>query len=296
MHYIEFLFVKGLLKLFSKISVNWGRRIAVLLYFILHYVVRYRRNVIEHNLQLVYGARQPFNKKKFYRAIYKNFIFLWMEFLQVNRLDRNYIDKHFRFYGLDAVERACAKGNGAIMVTGHFGNFEWEGQALGLLGYDVYGVAKRQSNARVNDLIEDMRTTSKVHVIYKNNAMQESIEALENNGLVALISDQDAKSKGVFVDFMGIPSSTPKGAAVLHLRSGAPIIFTISLRRAYGQFDIYFEEIEGNGVSEVTEEKIFKITQKFTTNLERWVRKYPEQWFWMHRRWKTGPAKKTRNV
>ncbi len=295
MHYVEFLVVKGLLKLFSKISVASGRRIAISLYFILHYVVRYRRKVIRENLYLVYGEKLPFNEKKFYREVYKNFIFLWMEFLQLNHLNRTYIDKHFRFYGIDVVERAVARGGGAIMVTGHFGNFEWEGQALGLMGYEVYGVAKRQSNARVNDLIEAIRTRPKVHVIYKSNAMQESIEALNNNGLVALISDQDAKSRGVFVDFMGIPSSTPKGAAVLHLRSGAPIIFTISLRRAYGQFDLYFREIETNGPLEVTEEKIFEITQKFSAVLECWVRKDPEQWFWMHRRWKTRPSTESVN-
>ena len=107
--------------------------------------------------------------------------------------------------------------------------------------------------------------------------------------LLMLVTDQDARKKGVFVDFLGIPSSTAVGTAVFTLRTKTPVIFVANVRRSYAHFDVYFEEVKINEDLQSSEESIIKITQEHTRILEKWVRRYPEQWFWMHRRWKTKP-------
>ena len=171
------------------------------------------------------------------------------------------------------------------------GNFEWLGQMHGQLGHKTNGIAKRQRNPLVNQLIEKNRLRKNMGVIYTRNAMKEGIEVLKNKDILAIVTDQDAKSRGVFVDFLGIPSSTAVGPAVFHLRTGAPIIFLMSIRTDYGKFDAYYEEVcPKTDPRDVTDKKIKELTQLHSAVLDKWIRKYPEQWFWMHRRWKTKPA------
>jgi len=105
-------------------------------------------------------------------------------------------------------------------------------------------------------------------------------DLLNNSSILALVSDQDAKHTGVFVDFFKTPSSTTKGAAKFHINTGAPMVFASCVKTHYNKYHVSFESIpNGND--------IVGITQSFTTVLENNIRKYPEQYFWFHRRWKT---------
>jgi KDO2-lipid IV(A) lauroyltransferase len=287
---LEYILVKFFFSLFSHISINSGKRIAFALYLLVSRVVRYRRKVILDNLRLVYGAQLPAPENRLVNAIYKNFVYLWMEFLQNRRLGVEAIDDRFVLHNMDIVDEALQQGRGLILISGHFGNFEWLGQYLGLKGYKVSGIAKAQHNKQVNDLIVRNRTQFGVGVIYTTNAMQEGLAALARNEIIALVADQNARSKGVFVDFLGQPSSTAVGPAVFQMRSGAPMYLIISVRKEYGRFDVYFERIYEGPAREPAEKDILKITQLHSSALAKWVKQYPEQWFWMHKRWKTKPA------
>jgi KDO2-lipid IV(A) lauroyltransferase len=128
-------------------------------------------------------------------------------------------------------------------------------------------------------------------IIFVKRALKEGLNVLRNNGFLLLVTDQDARKKGVFVDFLGVASSTAVGTAVFHLRTGAPILLIAMVRRRYGYFDVFFDEVKVDPELKFSEESIIKITQAHTKVLEKWIRKYPEQWFWMHRRWKTKPKR-----
>jgi KDO2-lipid IV(A) lauroyltransferase len=93
------------------------------------------------------------------------------------------------------------------------------------------------------------------------------------------------------VDFFGIPSATAQGAALFHLKTGTPIIFVSAIRQKWGKFDIHFERIEISEKMQLNEQSIFSITQTHIKILEKWIKKYPEQYFWTHKRWKTKPDK-----
>jgi len=290
MHKIEYVLVKILLFVFSRLSIRTGKKIASVVVFIVAHVVRYRRKIILQNLHRVYGNDLPEPEKIFLKKIYRHFVYLWMEFLQNNRLQKDTMDGHFRFYNFDLLTKALKKGKGAILVSAHMGNFEWLGQVVGLKGIPVSGIAKRQSNPYVNDLIEKNRRQFGVGVIYTRQAIPQAVAALQKNEVIGIVADQDARSHGIFVDFLGQPSSTAVGPVIMHLRSGAALLFAITIRRDYGHFDFYFQEIAGQTVLEINDENIRALTQRHVHILEEWVRRYPEQWFWMHRRWKSKPA------
>jgi len=295
MHRLEYLIAKLLFTIFNTISLSAGKRIAFISYIFVAKIIRYRRSVILNNLKRVYGDDLPMDKKILLRGIYKNFIYLWMEYMQVSWGKRESMIRNCTFHNLEYVDKALELGKGLIMMTGHFGNFEWFAYVMAMQGYKVSGIAKRQSNPYVNEIIHKIRRRFGTQVIYVNTAMKDGLKALNNNEIIGLVADQDAKQRGIFVDFLGQSSSTAVGPAVFHLRSGAPIIFCIAIRRDYGKFDVYinppFEVVDGP----VTDEKIRNITETHVTELEKCVLKYPEQWFWTHRRWKTSPQDLDKN-
>jgi len=294
MHKLEYIIVKTLFGIFRVISFNTGKFLALILYFIISKLIRYRKKVILENLKLVYGDQLPQDRKLLLNSIYKNFVFLWMEFLQISKLNKKFFDRHFKLHNFEIVKKAFEDQKGIIMMSGHFGNFEWLGQMHALLGYKVSGIAKIQSNLYVNELIEKIRTKFGVGVVYTKTAMRDGQELLKRNEILALVTDQDAHKKGIFVDFLGIPSSTAVGPAIFHFRTGAPIIFAISVRKDYGVFDVYFEEVcSASEIEEPDQERIKQITQLHTDALDKWIRKHPDQWFWMHRRWKTKQSTET---
>ena len=287
MHKIEYILVKGLLTITAHLPMAAGKWLALFIYYIVHYVLRYRRKVILANLSRVYKNNLPDTKHRLLKGIYKNFVYLWFEFLQNPHLNEKNIKERMRFHNLDLLLKALKKQKGVVMVSGHMGNFEWLGQAVGIMGNSVSGIAKRQSNPYVNDLMEKNRKQFNVSVIYKKNAIRQALKAMkENNEVIGIVADQNAHKRGITVEFLGQPSSTAVGPAVLHLRSGAPILFAITIRRDYGKFDCYIQDINvcRNGKSD--EQFIHEITQAHARMLEEWIYKYPEQWFWMHRRWK----------
>jgi len=289
-HRIEYFFLKTLHAVFSRLSFKGGKRAAQALYFLVAHVLRYRRKVILQNLHRVYGEELPMERKRLLKGIYRNFVYLWMEVLQTSLLTKENLDEHFDFYNREVLDKIVAEGRGLVLLSGHFGNFEWLAQYFAMTGLTAYGIVKRQSNPYVNELIEAIRTQKGARIIYTKDAMAQGMEALRKKNILALVADQDARHRGVFVDFMGLPSSTPVGPAVFHLRSKAPMYFIASIRKDYGKFDVWIEPVSDHVEHlEVNDENILRITQKHTSALEKWVRKYPDQWFWMHKRWKTRP-------
>jgi len=189
--------------------------------------------------------------------------------------------------GFEHLEAVRAGGRGTILLTGHYGNFELLGAWLGRM-HPVSFVIKSMSNPLVERLVTGWRRAAGVELIPLGSGLRRVFEALKENRWVAMVADQDAHEKGVFVPFFGRPASTPVGPAEIALRTGAPILMGFVVRRRDGRHTLTVTPpIEAPPPGSANAAML--LTAAHTERLERWVRRHPEMWFWLHRRWKTAP-------
>ena len=179
-------------------------------------------------------------------------------------------------------DEATESGRGGLIVTGHLGNWELAGAVAAAHGVPISAVVKSQRNPRVDRHFAELRRELGVVPIPMHRAGRGVPEALERGRAVALVADQDALSRGVFVPFLGRPASTFRGPAALALRHDVPFFFGLMIREGEG-WRIGIERIETRGRDERS------LTAAWVRRLEREVRKRPAQYFWFHRRWKTRP-------
>jgi KDO2-lipid IV(A) lauroyltransferase len=212
-----------------------------------------------------------------------------MEYARFPILSREDVLNACDVEGVEQLDWVVKNGKGALVVAGHFGNWELLGACLARRGYPISYLVGQQKNRLVDDLMNKHRACMGSGIIHMGVAMRGVIRTLRGNGWVAMLADQDGGPAGVFVDFLGRKASNHQGPAVFSLRTGAPILFGSTIRLPGGRHRIVFELLRFDGLTDATPENIQTVTQAYTTLLEKWIRQYPDHWFWMHRRWKTRP-------
>ena len=193
--------------------------------------------------------------------------------------------------GLEELRAAVSAGTGAVMVTGHFGNWEIGGAALAARGIPLDVVARRQANPLVDRLLNSARERLGMRVIDRGSATKESLRSLRAGRVIALVADQDARAAGIFVPFMGRPASTFRGPAVLALRSGAPLFIGTGLRLGH-RYRVRVRRIPvpADVASADQDQQVRALTLEHVRALEAEVRAEPGQYFWHHRLWNTPRA------
>ena len=194
-------------------------------------------------------------------------------------------------HGLEHLERVRAEGRGAILLSGHFGNVELLGAWIGRR-HPVAFLTRPLSNPVADAWIERHRAEAGVETISTRAGLRRVYGALRANRWVAVLGDQDARRHGVFVPFLGRLASTPIGPARLALKTGAPIVMGHAMRCPDGRHVLELDPpVHADpGVPDAAE----RLTALHAARLESWVRQQPEQWFWLHRRWKTPPPEADR--
>ncbi len=190
--------------------------------------------------------------------------------------------------GLEHLEAAAAPGRGVILMTGHFGNFELLGAWLTRWN-PVDFVVKPLSNPGAEVWLGDLRARCGVGSITTGGGVKRVFQALRQKRWVAMLADQDARRHGVFVPYFGIPSSTPEGPARIALAAGAPIAFGWVVRQPDGRHQLTIEPPLMPEGDPRDEGAVVALTARHTALLEAAVRRAPQAWFWLHRRWKTAP-------
>ena len=252
-------------------------------------VLGFRRRVTLSNLTgHLPGTSASGEAARIGRMAYSNFGKAIAEYARLPSIDEAYIDRNIHLEGLEHLDRALAGGKGAVLVTGHLGSWELMGCVLVRLGYPVTFVVGIQRNPLVQVLMNRIRRSAGINVIELTSPMA-VFHALRANLFVAMLSDQDAGRRGIFVDFLGQPASTPPGAAHLALLSGAPIIPGFITRVGGLRQRIVIEppiHAEPTGDKQAAARRL---TEAYTRVIETYVRRYPDHWLWAHRRWKTPP-------
>ena len=254
-------------------------------------VGRYRNQTIAH-LGMAYAGKK--SAREIYAMARQTFIMLGKNagdiFRSMNVKTLTDLERFLVTTGLENFEKANAKGKGVIFLTCHLGAFDLQVTNMALRGLKPNIIGTTLKDPRLNDLLVNYRNAYGAIAIERGKETFRLIKALKLGGAVAILIDQDTKVKSVFVDFFGMKASTPVGAAVLALKTGAAIVPTsVYLGADSKQHMEILPEIEV--ISTGNEElDIVVNTQRFTNFIEQQVRKHPEQWVWMHERWKTRPT------
>lgn len=248
-----------------------------------------RRGVVEEQLRRAFPDRDEAWLRNVARASYEHLGREGMMLLRLSRLGPDDVIAATDVDGLDALRAAVEDGRGAVLVTGHFGNWEVGGASVAARGVPLDAVAQRQANPHFDRLINRAREGLGITVIRRGGAMNGALRSLRRGRTVALVADQDARSRGVFVPYFGRPASTHRGPAVLALRTGAPVFMGTAVRRADGRYAVTIREIPVPSADD-PEEQADRLTAVLAAALEAAVREEPGQYLWQHRRWKTSPG------
>ena len=245
------------------------------------------------NLEIAFPEMPSAERERILRAAFLNAGRQLGEFSQMPKL-RTAEDAHrtVRFEGREMVMDTLAEGRGALFLTGHFGAWELSPYCLRLTGSPpVNFLVRRIDNPRVEALADRYRTLCGNRTIDKSKAARPVLAALARGEMVGILADLNTlEHEGVFVNFFGVPASTTAGLAVIALKTGAPVIpvhtrWDEKERRYVQTFEPELELIRTGS----RDEDVLSNTQAFTAIIERWIREDPDQWIWVHRRWKTRP-------
>jgi Kdo2-lipid IVA lauroyltransferase/acyltransferase len=194
------------------------------------------------------------------------------------------------------LERAHAFGRGVILVTGHFGNWELGAAYLAARGLPMDAIARRMANPLFDRYLTTSRRRVGVTVLADSEAVRRVPRSLRDGHVVAFVADQGVKGMAsTFVPFFGRPAKTPRGPAVFALRLGVPVVFGTAVRLPSGRYRAVLEPVEIVDTGD-RERDVDTVVAGYTAALERWVRQYPEQYFWQHRRWRRQPAAVTEHA
>jgi Kdo2-lipid IVA lauroyltransferase/acyltransferase len=255
-----------------------------------HLLSRLRRTGLR-NLELAYPQKTQAERLGILRNEYRSLGWQMAEFCQMSKYTPESASKFIRYEGLDNYLAASAKGKGVLVVTGHLGAWELSSFYHSLMGYPMSLVIRRLDNPRVDALVNTIRTRHGNRVIHKDDFARGLITAMHAGETVGILMDTNmTPPQGVFVPFFGIEACTASGLARVALRSGAAVLPGFLLwEESEQKYVLHFgEELEllrtGDAVGDIVAN-----TALFTAAIESYIRRYPGQWLWVHRRWKTRP-------
>jgi len=249
---------------------------------------RDRRLTLEHLRDALGPAASPATRHEVARGVFVNLGRTVAEWCVLRRLSPGAIRRLIRVEGLAHLERAFEKGRGVIVLSGHFGNWELLAMAVTALGFRGGVWARPLRYPEYEGFLRRMRRRHGIKT-YVRGSLQEAIRALKHNTIVGVVPDQDVDSlEGVFVDFFGHPTYTPVGPAALAQVTGAPIVPCFVLRDGR-RFRVVIEEPILAGGHPDRKLDLLRMTQAWSRTVEASIRRSPDHWVWMHRRWKTQP-------
>ena len=253
-------------------------------------VLRVRRSDTDQHLLIAFPERDSAWRRGAARGSYMHLGREAAMTLRFARMRPEEIVRRTDVVGLDALRAAAAEGSGALVISGHLGNWEVAAAAVAARGVPMDVAAHLQKNPLFYRHMVELRDRLGLTVIAKNEAFHLVPRALAAGRVVALVADQNMRRRGVFVDFFGRAAATAKGPALFALRTGAPVFLGVAVREE-GYPSRYRVVIEPVPVIEEAPgaDAIRDLTQRHVSRLEAHIREVPNQYFWQHRRWKTRP-------
>ena len=249
------------------------------------------RKTAEFNLRLAFPDWTDAERKEVTRKMVRNLGWMAAEFARFPRLTKENIEKVVILEGHENFLEGQRRGNGVLYLTGHIGAWELSSFAHALYGYPLHYIARPLDNKRLDALVNQYRCSSGNQPIFKNESARVMLKILKDSGTIGILADQNTMpEEGVFVDFFGTPACATTGIARVALHTGAAVVPGYAYwDETIQKYRLRFEPPVDLVRTGDTERDVFRNTQRFAKAIEEIIRKHPDQWVWVHKRWKTRP-------
>jgi len=236
-------------------------------------------------------AMPPEERRRTLQLLYRNLGWQLAEFCRMERYTRENTRNLIRYEGLEHFLAAEARGKGVLILTGHLGAWELSSFYHSLMGHPMGMVIRRLDNRRLDAFVNRVRCLHGNRVLHKDDFARGLLTAMREGETVGILMDTNmTPPQGVFVDFFGVPACTASGLARVALKTGAAVVPGFLIWEAdERKYVLHFGPPVEFESTEDAEGDMVALTQRCTHVIEDWVRRYPEQWLWIHRRWKTRP-------
>jgi len=287
---IEYLLYRGLAAVVQSLSLRGTRKFARGLAWIAFHLVPIRKSLTLRQLRLAFPEKPEAEIAAIALESYRSFITTMLEMLWFPNFTTEEVRRNVRLENPDIVRQALRKGKGLILLSGHIGSWEmfaftWKD----LADAPLLGVVHSQHNSRVAGMVDRLRSLRGNRFVDMKKGLRDVLRTLRNRGIILLLTDQSAPKEAFFVPFFGRPAATYEGAAYFAIKTQAPMVMALGIRQPDGGYAVQVEEVPTEDMTEATPENMLKLTARHVAILEKFVRRYPGQWLWQHRRWKHTP-------
>jgi Kdo2-lipid IVA lauroyltransferase/acyltransferase len=286
-HRVEYLTIRLLIAVIQVMPDSLVSAAGAVVGMMAYVADRNHRRIAMENVAAAFPARTPRAHKRIIRGAFRHFGRLLFELLKFSTLSPDAMLKRVEFEGEERVRAAYAQGKGVLFVTGHFGYWELQAMVHALRLPPMAVIARALDNPALNELLERMRTRTGNSVIYRRGTIRRAMRQLQSGESVGVLIDQHILGHdAIYVDFFNRPAATTSAVAALALRTGASVVPLFALPLGGGRFRMIYEHpVEPPAAT--SEHPLREFTQRCTDVLEMYVRRNPELWLWMHRRWRT---------
>ncbi len=273
-------------------SRRLARRVACLIGDFVHHVVGLRRELVYTNIGISFPKKSPSEVRSIAMGVYRNMAVTLIEVLRFSLIRNREDAEALVDMDVDVSEfkRKTRNGlKGAVMVSGHFGNWELMALAFGIMVKPITMIVKRLSNDLVDQRMNELRTLRGNSVVYDNLALRKGLRVLSDGGVLAILADQSDPSATYFGEFLGRRATMFNGAAFFALKAQVPLFVGMCRSINDGKYKIEMLEINTSDLT-FCKEDIATLASRYTRVLEEYIQRWPEEWFWLHNRWKNGGA------
>ena len=249
-----------------------------------------RKHVVERQIAAAFPNLSPNAVAELSRESYRHLGRSFIETALLASLGADGLQKLVETVeGWEEIEEVMARGKGAVLVTGHIGNWELAGAYVAARGVPLDAIVRGMANPLFDAYLNHTREAIGMTIVHDSEAVRRTPRSLRAGRAVAFVADQGVMGlASTFVPFFGRPAKTPRGAAVFALRFNVPVVFVVALRQPNGRYRLVVERIEAPQTGD-RDSDVDAIVARFTQHLEKWVRAVPAQYFWQHRRWRRQP-------
>ncbi len=288
---VEYTLAYTLLKTFGWMPRPIARPAAQAFAWLGFHLAKRQRETGHRNLSMAFPDMPESRRTEILRGCFQNIGRLLVEFSHFPQLNKSNIGSYVLVDGFENYREGVRRGRGVIYLTGHLGAWELGSFSQSIFGYPLKFVVRPIANSRVEAMISKYRMLGGNAPIHRRNAARDILQALRRNEAVGILFDQNTtRDEGVFAEFFGIPAATTPAIATFALRTGAAVVPAFLLwDRNAGKHRLSFAPPLDLIDTGDRNRDILENTRRFNRVLESYVRKYPDQWLWIHRRWKTRP-------